>query len=179
MPGFDVTGVFAWHSPFLKTGMFSAMPGGSTKRVLAAAAAALPTTPSASVAVGPASFEVATVSTGLPGPTAIVGGPGILAMPMAIPPTFPAVFCGLAIGGPGFISAGWLGNGVGAVIPMGPTPMPPPTRLGFPPSIFGTTMGGPFSISVAAFTMTPQTQIAGCYAAGATTPVELQSFHVD
>jgi hypothetical protein len=179
MAGFDVTGVYAWHSPFLKTGMFSAVPAGSTRRILAAAAVAIPTAPLASAAVGPAGFELVTVSTGLAGPTAIVGGPGNLASPMPIlPGGFPAVFCGLAIGGPGFIDTGWLGNGVGAIIPP-PGPMPPPTRLGFPPAFFGTTMGMPFPIAAIAFTATPQIQIAGCFAAGATTPVELQAFHVD
>jgi hypothetical protein len=178
MGGFDVTGVYAWHSPFLKTGMFSALPAGSTRRILAAAAAAIPTTPLAMVAVGPAGFEVVTVSTGLPGPAAIVGGPGNLASPMPIlPGSFAAVFCGLAIGGPTFIDTGWLGNGVGAIIPP-PGPIPP-TRLGFPPTFFGTTMGAPFPIGAVAFPATPQIQIAGCFAAGATTPVELQAFHVE
>lgn len=176
--GFDVTGVYAWHSPFIKTGPISATPGGSTRRILAVAGAAVPATPLAPAAVGPGGFEVVTASTGLPGPTGIVGSPGNLASPVAIlPGGFSAVFCGLAVGGPSFIDPGWLGNGVGAVIP---TAAPPPTRLGFPPTFFGTTGGGGvFPIGAVTFTATPQTQIAGCFAAGATTPVELMAFTVE
>ncbi len=179
--GFDVTGVYAWHSPFLKTGPVSATPAGSTRRILAAAAAAVPGTPLSAVTVAPAGFEVVTVS-GSPsaapgGPTAIVGGPGNLALPVAIAPGgFSAVFCGLAIGGAGFIDTGWVANGVGAVIPPGALAMPPSLRNGFPAAFFG---GGPFPISAIAFTATPQTQVAGCFAAGSTTPVELQSFHIN
>lgn len=176
-PGFDVTGVYAWHSPFLKTGTVSASLAGSTRRILAVAPAAVPATPSAPAAVGPGGFEVVTASTGLPGPTGIVGSAGNLASPVAIlPGGFSAVFCGMAVGGPGFIDPGWLGNGIGAVIPTG---APPPTRIGFPPTFFGTTGGSAFPLGVALFTATPQTQIAGCFAAGATTPVELMAFTVE
>lgn len=176
--GFDVTGVYAWHSPFLKTGPVTGSLAGSTRRILAAAAAAVPGAALAPAAVGPGGFEVVTVSTGLPGPTGIVGGAGNLASPVAIlPGGFSAVFCGMAIGGAGFIDPGWVANGIGAVIPTG---APPPTRLGFPPTFFGTTGGGGvFPISAVAFTATPQTQIAGCFAAGATTPVELLAFAVE
>ena len=83
----------------------------------------------------------------------------------------------MAVGGAGFIDAGWVANGIGAVIPTG---TPPPTRVGFPPTFFGTTGGGgAFPVSALTFTATPQTQIAGCFAAGSTTPVELQAFSVE
>ena len=180
-PGFLVTGVFAWHSPFLKTGMSSAIDAGSTRRILAVAAAAIPTSAMAAAAVGPAGFGLVTASgssiavvvagTQMPG---IVGMPGNLTPFPIVGTMFPAVFCGLAIGGAGFIDLGWIANGVGAVIPPGPMPMAPPTRAGFPPPFF--VPGSP--IVTLGFTATPQTQIAGCFAAGATTPVELQSFHV-
>ena len=175
--GFDVTGVYAWHSPFLKTGSVTAVLAGSTRRLLAVAPAAVPTAALAPAAVGPGGFEVVTVSAGLPGPTGIVGGAGNLASPVAIlPGGFSAVFCGMAVGGAGFLDPGWVANGIGAVIP---TAAPPPTRVGFPPTFFGTTSGGPFPISAVAFTATPQVQIAGCFADGATTPVELQAFSVE
>lgn len=163
--GFVITGVYAWHSPFTAAGG----AGGSSARVLVAAAAAPPSTPFVAVPTG--GFATAFISAGFPGPTGIVGGPGAIPMPgLPIGTAFPAVFCGMAIGGPAFVT-GWLGNGLGASLP--PLPGNPPLRVGFYPPFFGT------SGVLSAVPATPQNFIAGCFAAGATTPVELQSFSIE
>lgn len=170
--GFSITGVFAWHWPLLKTGTMTAVTAGSTRRILAIAGASAPATASATAAV-PAGYTIVTASTGLPGPSAIVGVPGNVTPAKPISTAAPAVFCSLAIGGMGFIDTAWMANGIGAVIPA--SPPAPPTRLGYPAMFFGID----FPISAVTFSATPQTQIAGCYAAGATTPVELQAYRVD
>ncbi len=162
--GFVITGVYAWHSPFTAGGG----PGGSTSRMLVAAAAGVPTTPFAVVPTG--GFATAFVSAGLPGPTGVVGGPGAVPMPgLPIGTGFPAVFCGMLIGGPAFVTA-WAGNGLGASLPPFTAP---PLRVGFFPPFFTP------AFVLSAVPAPPANYIAGCFAAGATTPVELQSYSIE
>lgn len=173
--GFVVTGAYAWHSPATAGGG----PGGSSLRVLAAAAAAVPGTPFSAVPTG--GFSIFTVSTGAPGPAGVVGGPGIfpgvriggtaMAGPTATPVPASAAFCGLIAGGPMFFSPGWMGNGLGGSLPpMGPGV---PLRVGFFPPFFFP--GSPIS----AMPAPPQDFIAGCFADSSTTPVELMAFEID
>ncbi len=164
--GFVITGAYAWHSPFTAAGA----PGGSLSRNLVAAAAAIPTSPFAPAATG--GFVAVTVSAGAPGPAGIVGGPGVIVPTpgLAIGLAFPACFCGMAAGGPGFVT-GWPGNGLGASLP--PASGNPPLRVGFFPPFFAP--GSPLFTTAAP----PQNFIAGCFAAGATTPVELQNFSIE
>ncbi len=188
-PGFVITGAYAWNSPFVKTGPVTGVPGGSPVRILGAAAAPVPPTPMAAVLAPPGAFTffTTTAAPGPPGPPpGIVGGPGIFTPGVAILPTGTpapsAAFCGFLAGGPGFTTSGpfppgtgWTGNGLGASLPpMGPGV---PLRVAFfgppflPPGTFLTISASPIP--------TPQDFIAGCFAAGATTPVELMAFGVE
>ncbi len=188
-PGFVITGAYAWNSPFVKTGPVTGMPGGSPVRILGAAAAPVPGTPFATVFIPPGAFTFFTTTAvpGPPGPPAgLVGGPAIFTPGVAIVPTGTpapsAAFCGFLAGGPGFTTSGpfppgtgWTGNGLGASLP----PMGPglPLRVAF----FGPPFlpPGTFLSITASAIPTPQDFIAGCYAAGATTPVELMAFGVE
>ena len=161
-PGFLVIGAFAWHSPVTAAGG----PGGSLTRWLTAATAP-PPTPALTSPTTPLAVSFATVApSGSPGPAAVVSATFPTAL--AVPAATPALYCGMMVGGPGFL--GWAGNGIGAV-----SGAPPPHvyRTGGFPHIFGTTF--PLVIVPGSHGVL----IAGCFAEGATVPVELQSFSIE
>lgn len=160
VPGFDVTGAFAWH--LAPTTMASLI------RVLGVAAAPPPSPASAPALVVPG-FMSAPISSGFPAPSGFVGGPGLLATPIRVTSPAVGIFCGLAVGGAGFapIVAGPAGNGLGGIsgIPA------PPIRTA--PVPLGT--GAP----IAMFPAPPAAYIAGCFADSSTTPVELQAYEIE
>lgn len=165
VPGFDVTGVYAWH--------LAPTAAASLIRILGAAVVGVPSTAFApsgpAVAVASAPF-----STGTPAPSGLLSAPGFFAplrvSPATTPPGPSGIFCGLAVGAPGFtpIVAGPAGNGLGGATP---TPQPSPLRI-VPVPLATGAIAAPLPASPAAY-------IAGCFADSSTTPVELMAFGVE
>ena len=158
--GFDVTGAFAWH--------LAPTPMASFARILGAAAVVPPITPMAPAPVVPG-FAIVTVSIGTPAPSGVVSAPGAFAPPVRVTSPSVGIFCGLGVGAFGFppILAGPAGNGLGAISGVAL----PPIRTAPVPF----TTGAP----VVTILAPPGAYIAGCFADSATTPVELQAFHVE
>jgi len=159
--GFDLTGVYAWH--LAPTTMASVV------RVLGAAVAPPPTPASAPAGPIPAGgFASAVIPpTGFPAPSALIMAPGLFTL--RVTPGVSGIFCGLAVGGPGYapIGAGPAGNGLGGVV----SGVQPPIRAA--PLPLG--MGGFITVVPAS----PAFYIAGCFADSSTTPVELMAFGVE
>ena len=167
VPGFDITGVYAWH--------LAPAPTASTVRIVGAAAAPPPPTATPIAPAGPLGPPPAFASgpVGPPGPamSGLVSAPGLFVPPVRVTPGSSAVFCGLGVGGPGFapFGVGTMGPGNG----LGGFPgAQPPLRTAMFPMMPGAVIPTIFVPPGAAY-------IVGCFADSSTTPVELMAFGIE
>ena len=164
--GFDVTGAYAWH--------LAPSPAASFFRIVGAASVPPPPTPLAPagpIATG-ISAGTAVPGPGTPAPSALISLIGAWP-PVRVTPGISGIYCGLLVGGPGYMPtsvappAGPAGNGLGGI--MGG--VQPPLRA------------APFPLGVATALPTilapPAAYIVGCYADSSTTPVELMAFGIE
>ncbi len=171
--GFFLTGAYAWHWPLNPV---AGAPGGSMTRFLMAAPVLPSGTPFAPTVMIPGLAVTTTGAFGPPGPTGVVSVTMAFSVPVATigptSPPFSGAWCGMVVGNGAYwapATPSAFGNGLGANLPAGPP--------GFP--IRGGTPGTLSAGVLPAILAPPANYIAGCYADGASIPVELQSFHIE
>ncbi len=162
VPGFDLTGAYAFHLPLAAL----------TVGFLGAAVVPAPS-PTAAPAGPIAAGKFATVAVPFLPTTvtsALLSAPGAFAItPLRVSAASPGMFCGLLVGGPFFGPIGGAANGLGGV---SGTPAQPPLRTAASPLATGGFIPPVAAPPALAY-------IAGCFADSSTTPVELMKFSVE